>query len=76
MARGKPGVDILGNEYGVGDTIAAAINSYSGPTLLVGVVQTIQEERIAVRAIGRTNYAWKENTRPSLISPERVVKLG
>lgn len=76
MARGKPGIDILGNEYTVGDTVAAAINSYGGPTLMVGVVEKIGESRVSVRAIGRTNYSWSDGKRPSLISPERVVKIG
>lgn len=76
MARGKPGVDILGNEYVVGDTVAAAINSYGDPALLVGVVEKIGDSRISVRAVGRTNYAWAENPRPSLISPERIVKIN
>lgn len=74
MASGTLGIDILGNNYGPGDTIAAAINSYAGPTLLVGVVEEIGD-RIKVRAIGRTNYA-SEGNRPSLIAPYRVVKLN
>jgi len=75
MARGKPGIDILGNEYTVGDTVAAAINNYGGPALIVGVVEKIGDSRVSVRATGRTNYAWADNPRPSLISPERIVKL-
>jgi len=73
MAYGKPGIDILGNEYQPGDTIAAAINSYAGPTLLVGVVEEIGE-RIKVMPVGRTD--WARPNRYSLISPARVVKVG
>lgn len=75
MAHGSPGIDILGNNYGPGDTVAAAINSYVGPTLLVGEVLEIGD-RIKVRPIGRTNTSWSNAMRPSMISPARVVKLN
>ena len=73
LVKGTPGVDVLGRVYGPGDTIAAAINSYSGPTILVGTVVSIGENRIRVTPLARTNYAFEE--RDSSISPERVVKI-
>lgn len=73
LVRGKPGIDVLGQEYGPGDLIAAAINSYGGPTILVGTVVSLGSNRVRVTPVARTNYAFEE--RDSSISPERVVKV-
>lgn len=74
MGRSKPGIDIRGNEYTVGDEIAAAINYY-GPALVVGEVLAIEDRRIKIRPTARSNWASDEG-RGSWISPERIVKLG
>jgi hypothetical protein len=74
LVKGTPGVDVLGVVYEKGDMIAAAINSYGAPTLLVGTVVGFTENRVRVTPLARTNYAYEE--RDSSISPERVVKIS
>jgi len=77
-------IDILGNEIGVGDTIAYATKSYSSPKLLIGEVLSV-EPKLKVWTTGPqreveyrdryTSYDWTGSRQPSYPLPERSVVI-
>jgi hypothetical protein len=67
-------IDARGVRVEVGDRIAAAVNSWNGPNLVVGVVERFTEKRTTVRVETHTSR-WHEKTSVIDDSLKRFVKL-
>lgn len=67
-------VDANGATVRVGDRIAAAVSSWDGPNLAVGVVERITEKRTVI-AVETHSAHWHDRTSAIDDSRKRFVKL-
>ncbi|WDS51666.1 hypothetical protein SEA_BARNSTORMER_29 [Microbacterium phage Barnstormer] len=66
--------DARGDAVRVGDRIAAAVNSWNGPNLVIGVVERLTEKRTVIAVETHTSH-FHERTSAIDDSLRRFVKL-